>query len=198
MDHGDLNRRFVDALLAFGELNGDVLDLGTGTAQIPIELCQQNADCRVMAVDAAVAMLDVARVNLEIAGLTMRVQLDRADAKDLPYEDEMFGAVMSNSIVHHIPEPASVLSEAVRVLGPGGTLFFRDLLRPQSDGDLQTLVETYAAGESDHARQMFSDSLRAALTLDEMRELASAVGIPPDAFTQTSDRHWPLASMKSA
>ena len=40
-----------------------------------------------------------------------------------------FGAVMSNSIVHHIPEPASVLAEMVRVAAPGGLLFVRDLLR---------------------------------------------------------------------
>src|ERR1041384_1154392 len=75
MDHSEVNRRFVDDLLAvlppapspdpLGPLL-DVLDLGTGTAQIPIELCSRFADCRVMAADAAVNMLELARYNLEI------------------------------------------------------------------------------------------------------------------------------------
>ena len=129
MDHGDVNRRFVDDLLAaVGESLGDVLDLGTGTAQIPIELCRRGLDCRIMAVDAALAMLDVARMNVEIAGATMQIQLDRVDAKDLIYEDGSFDTVISNSIVHHIPEPMRVMQEALRVLKPGGWLFFRDLL----------------------------------------------------------------------
>ena len=35
-----------------------------------------------------------------------------------------FGAVVSNSIVHHIPEPIHVLREAVRVTKPGGWVAF--------------------------------------------------------------------------
>jgi len=192
MDHADVNRRFVDDLLQAGEASGDVLDLGTGTAQIPIELCSRHEDCRVMAADAAVAMLDIARMNVEIAGLTMRIQLDKADAKDLPYEDDSFDVVMSNSIVHHIPEPIAVLREAVRVLKPGGLLFFRDLLRPENERQLELLVQTYAGGENEHAREMFSDSLRAALNLGEVRQLAEQIGLPADCVQATSDRHWTL------
>ncbi len=192
MDHGEVNRRFVDDLLAAGEISGDVLDLGTGTAQIPIELCRRNDACRVMAADAAIAMLDLARLNIEIAGLTMRIQLDKVDAKELHYDDDSFQVVMSNSILHHIPEPMDVLREAVRVLAPGGLLFFRDLLRPESEEELESLVQTYAGGEGEHARAMFSDSLRAALSLEEVRGLAQEVGLAPESVEQTSDRHWTM------
>ena len=196
MDHAEVNRRFVDDLLAAKEITDDVLDLGTGTAQIPIELCLRNEDCRVMAADAAVAMLELARLNIEIAGLTMRIQLDKIDAKELPYDDESFAVVMSNSIVHHIPEPVVVVREAIRVLEPGGLLFFRDLLRPADEEQLEALVQTYAGNEGPHARQMFSDSLRAALTVEEARELAEAVGFSPECVEQTSDRHWTLSARK--
>lgn len=167
-----------------------VLDLGTGTAQIPIELCRRMKECRVMALDAAAHMLELARYNVEAAGLIERIQLVKADAKRLGFDDGTFDVVMSNSIVHHIPEPLATLREAVRVTKTGGLLFFRDLLRPDSKERLNELVETYAAGESAHARQMFSDSLHAALTLEEVRGLVASLGFAPATVQQTSDRHW--------
>lgn len=194
MDHRQVNILFVDDLLAASEGQlGDVLDLGTGTAQIPIELCSREVECRIMAADAAIAMLDLARLNVEIAGLTMQIQLDHVDAKDLSYDDDAFDTVMSNSIIHHIPKPLTVMREAVRVLKPGGLLFFRDLLRPNDEEQLQQLVTQYAGEESDHARQMFTDSLRAALSLDEVCAMAKALDLPTDGIAQTSDRHWTMA-----
>ena len=72
----------------------------------------------------AESMLDVARCNIELALLTERIMLDRVDAKVLPYDDGRFPIVMSNSIVHHIPDPTDVFREAVRVTAAGGLLFF--------------------------------------------------------------------------
>jgi hypothetical protein len=43
---------------------------------------------------------------------------------------------------------------------------------------------------------MFDASLRAALTLDEVREIVRELGGLPDAVTQTSDRHWTWAQKK--
>ena len=197
MDHAEVNRVFVDDLLAFVGEPHDVLDLGTGTALIPIELCRRNEDCRVMAVDLSVHMLDLARYNVEVEGLIERIQLDQADSKDLPYSDGMFQLVMSNSIVHHIPEPIDVLREVVRVTAPGGAIFLRDLLRPVNDAEVARLVETYAGDENQHQRQMFEDSLRAALNLAEIEELVEQLGFSRDTVQATSDRHWTWAARRS-
>ena len=67
------------------------------------------------------------------AGLAERIELVLADAKRLPFPDGAFPAVISNSIVHHIAEPADVLAEAVRVATPGGLQFHRDLCRPNDE-----------------------------------------------------------------
>ncbi len=196
MDHSEVNRRFVDDLLAAGTIAGEVLDLGTGTALIPLELCKRHDQCRVMAVDLAVHMLDVARYNVEVAGLIERIMLDRIDAKDLPYADDRFPVVMCNSIIHHIPEPFVTLVESVRVAAPGGLLFFRDLLRPADDATVNHLVKTYAGNENAHSRQMFDDSLRAALSLDEIRAMIEQLGYPATSVTATSDRHWTWIARK--
>ena len=198
MDHREVNAAMVDDLLAAGLQRGDVLDLGTGTAQIPIELCGRNEEVRVMAVDLAASMLELARINIDMAGMLDRIQLEQVDAKGLDFADDMFDCVMSNSIVHHIPQPAGVLAEAVRVTASGGLLFVRDLARPESDAAVTHLVETYAAGQSDHARQLFDDSFRAALTVEEMQVLVAPLGAPGESVTMTSDRHWTWVWRKPA
>jgi ubiquinone/menaquinone biosynthesis C-methylase UbiE len=202
MDHGEVNQRFVDDLLAAiseePESTLDVLDLGTGTALIPIELCKKFPDCRVMAADAAVSMLELARYNIEVNGMIERIQLAHIDAKKLPFPDAMFDVVMSNSIVHHIPEPMHVLREAIRVAKPGGLLFFRDLLRPETDEQLQQLVASYTRGANEHQQRMFADSLHAALSLEEIRRLVASLGFAADGVQQNSDRHWTWTGRRSS
>ncbi len=197
MDHAEVNRRFVADLLEAGLPEGEILDLGTGTAQIPIELCRQSPSARVVAVDMAAHMLHVARRNVAEAELSERIRLEQVDGKRLPYPDGPFPVVISNSIVHHIPEPSDVLAEAWRVTAPGGLLFFRDLLRPDDEATLAGLIETYAGNENAHQRQMFADSLRAALNLEEMRQLAGDLGQSPTTVQATSDRHWTFIGRKA-
>jgi ubiquinone/menaquinone biosynthesis C-methylase UbiE len=190
MEHAAVNRVFVDDFLACWHGDGPVLDVGTGTAQIPIELARRHAGARVVGIDLAEHMLAVGRGNVRRAGLADRVTLQCCDAKAMPFAAGTFAAIMSNSIVHHIPEPGRVLAEIVRVAGGGATLFVRDLLRPTDEDTLARLVAVYAGDANAHQRQMFADSLRAALTLAEIRDLVAALGYDPTAVRQTTDRHW--------
>lgn len=193
MDHTEVNARFVaDFLAAHGPCRGgQILDVGTGTARIPIELCRRDPAARVVASDLADHMLALAVRNVEAAGLAERIEVRRADAKRGAAADEgRYEAVLSNSIVHHIPEPADVLRAMLKAVAPGGTVFVRDLARPASVADLARLVETYAAGESEHARALFAASLHAALTVEEVDRLLQELGVRRPDVRMTSDRHW--------
>ena len=189
MDHSEANRSFAADLLAAGG-RGDLLDLGTGTAQIPVELCRQGFEGRIMAADLSVSMLEMARLNIEIASVIDRVQLAQADAKALLFADAYFDCVACNGALHHFADPFPVLQGALRVLRPGGLLFCRDLLRPETDEALQQLAQTYAGSANEFQRRMFEDSLRAAFTLDEIRTLVAQLGYDPETAQATSDRHW--------
>ncbi|HUY32538.1 MAG TPA: class I SAM-dependent methyltransferase [Pirellulales bacterium] len=204
MDHAAVNAAFaadflVDAAAAGLDLSepaAEVLDLGTGTAQIPIELCTRHAAIRLVAIDLAESMLAVGRRNVTSAKLEPRIRLELVDAKRLPFADGRFAAVISNSIVHHIPEPRHALAEAIRVTRPGGLIFFRDLSRPPDDATVRRFVETYAAGANGHQRALFDASLRAALSLDEIRALVRELRFAPARVRQTTDRHWTWSAGK--
>lgn len=197
MDHTTVNQKFVtDFLAVWSVRTGDVLDVGTGTAQIPIELCQRATGFDVEAVDAAAEMLKIAKANIASASLTARIRTALMDAKHLPYPDGRFDAVISNSIVHHIPDPSVVFDEALRVCAAGGVIFIRDLLRPESDAELTRLVELHAAGATNEQRRLFTESLHAALTVTEVVELVSRHGFVPGTVAQTSDRHWTWSAIK--
>jgi ubiquinone/menaquinone biosynthesis C-methylase UbiE len=190
MDHSMVNRLFVADFLAFWRGDGPMLDVGTGTAQIPIELCRQSPKAQVTAIDLAEHMLALGRENVCRAGFADRINLERIDAKHMPYASAAYAAVISNSIVHHIPEPKQVLAEMVRVTRPGGVLFVRDLLRPSDQGTLARIVQTYAGDANAHQQKMFGDSLHAALSLAELRDMIASLGLDPAHVRQTSDRHW--------
>ncbi len=190
MDHAQVNRVFVADFLTHWHGSGPILDVGTGTARIPIELCRQHPSAQIVAIDLAEHMLAVARANVQKARLAACIRLERIDAKTLPFADSHFAAVISNSIVHHIPEPGAVLAEIARVLRPEGTIFIRDLLRPDGEPELQRLVQLYAGDANEHQQKMFADSLHAALTLAEIRSQVAELGFEPESVRQTSDRHW--------
>jgi ubiquinone/menaquinone biosynthesis C-methylase UbiE len=197
MDHSHVNQLFVADLLQLRTDFPTVLDVGAGTAQIPIVLCENHPTVHVVAIDMAEHMLRVAQANVERAGLAERIRLQLCDAKRMPFADATFDGVMSNSIVHHIPEPFTVFKEMTRVVKAGGILFVRDLLRPTDAAALQEFVQKYAGDANAHQQQMFADSLHAALTLDEVRGLVTRVGFAPATVHQTSDRHWTWAASKT-
>ncbi len=207
MDHTEVNARFCDDLLVLRPL-GRVLDVGTGTALIPIELCRRARDVDVHAIDLASSMLAIALRNVERAALGARIHIESGDAKSTRWEDHAFDTVISNSLVHHMPNPGRLLREMHRLARAGGTLFVRDLVRPESAEQVRHLVETYApvrpsaspAVDAMHARQrsLFEASLHAALTVEEVVALAAPLGIPSEAVRLTSDRHWTLSWVNEA
>ena len=201
MDHALVNRAFVNDLLAaladagLAERLRDglnplrVLDLGAGTARIPIELGRRPIFARMMLTDASEPMLARAKKNVFAAGLQGGVRLREARAEALPFEAEQYHAVISNSLLHHLIRPAEALREAVRVLKPGGLLFMRDLVRPADGATLNGLVEHHAAAEAPVGQELLRASLHAAFLVEELEALLEEAGVEHVDVTLTGDRH---------
>lgn len=205
MDHAEVNRLFAQDFLAFAQqayaddldaVTWDVLDVGTGTALLPIELCKINSDVNVVAIDDAVSMLDLAVYNLEAAGMRERIALAKVDAKAMPYDDDSIEMVIANSIHHHIPDPQVCFAEMVRVTEEDGILFARDLARPDDEQAIDALVKRYVAKESTESQRLFAQSLRASLTVSEVADIVESLGFNRSSVSMTSDRHWTWAAVK--
>jgi ubiquinone/menaquinone biosynthesis C-methylase UbiE len=190
MDFTAVNLAFAQLALQLCPQKGTILDLGTGTARIPILMAQQSSQLQIIGIDLSENMLKIGRENVNRAGLTNQIQLEKVDAKNLPYLDAQFDGVISNSIIHHLPDPLPCLQNIKRVLKPNGGLLLRDLLRPENTDIWNHLVQQYAADCNDHQRQLFRDSLQAAFTLEEVEQMIQQAGLEDVKVYQSSDRHW--------
>jgi ubiquinone/menaquinone biosynthesis C-methylase UbiE len=194
MDHSAPNAALVQRLAELGA-GGSMLDIGTGPGHIPLLVAAAFPGCRVTGVDLSGHMLDLARRRLAGSRFVGSINFRQADAKALPFFDGTFDTVFSNTILHHLPDPRALLSEARRVLKTGGVLLIRDLYRPGDLAGADALVAKHAAEASAHQQDMLRRSLLAALTPAELRACAEEVGLGPAGGFEVvvdTDRHMSL------
>lgn len=112
------------------------------------------------------------------------------DAKSLPYEDGHFDMIISNSLVHHLPNPLPFFRELKRVVKSNVGIFIRDLIRPANAEIMNALVDSIGEEYDEYQKKLFRDSLHPALTQDEVNQLISLSGLQQVKVYQSSDRHW--------
>lgn len=96
-----------------------VLEIGVGTGRIGVPVVARGF--RLTGVDTDAEMMELFRTK--ISGVSRKVSLVEADAQDLPFDANTFHAVIAVHIWHLVPDLELALTEATRVLRPGGFLF---------------------------------------------------------------------------
>jgi ubiquinone/menaquinone biosynthesis C-methylase UbiE len=99
-----------------------LLDVATGTGRLPLALLRERFQGRIVGLDLSKGMLRQARAKLQ--AYDNQVCLVRHDARYLPFADSTFDAVTCLESLEFMAQPLSTLAEMVRVLAPGGVLFF--------------------------------------------------------------------------
>lgn len=191
-DFSASNQWFVDQLLerfvprpAYGEL----VDLGCGPGDICIRLAQALPGWKIHGVDAGANMLATARRAVAHAELESRIGFRLARLPDPELGRKSFDCVVSNSLLHHLPDPATLWDSVRQTAAPGAWIQVMDLERPQTAAQADALVELHAGGEPDVLRADFRNSLHAAWRVDEIRTQLDQAGLPL-ACEKVSDRHW--------
>ena len=95
-------------------------DLGFGPGVLTAFILQQEASWRAAGVDISKDCLHHAQRLLEKKAVSGRSELSVADVRSLPYPDDTFDVVVAVEVLEHIPDPEAGLTEAMRVLKPGG------------------------------------------------------------------------------
>ena len=96
-----------------------VLDVGCGAGVTPCFIARK-CGCRVVGVDILEGMVDRSRERAQREGLMDRVEIRLADAQDLPFKDNLFDAVITESVTAFPDDKQKAVNEYVRVTKPGG------------------------------------------------------------------------------
>lgn len=126
-----------DRVIAGLNLRGDeqVLDVGCGNGLLLIGAAQQLTTGTAVGVDIWRADLetnngpDKVRQNAGLAGVADRVQVQDANAQDLPFPNGRFDVVLTSLMLHHMDTAGreTAVREMTRVLKPGGKLVVVDI-----------------------------------------------------------------------
>ncbi|MBI2764487.1 MAG: methyltransferase domain-containing protein [Chloroflexi bacterium] len=116
-----------------------VLDMGSGAGHTALALAAKGAE--VVGLDVTAEMVAVATELAAQRGLA-NVTFREGDVGALPFAPGEFDIVTSRFSAHHYANPQAALSEAARVLKPGGKFLLVDCVAPE-DPALDTFLNTF-------------------------------------------------------
>ncbi len=190
-DFAEGNQAFAERVReALGDAPpGRLVDLGCGPGDICLRIAAALPDWHIVGMDAGPNMLEAARRAIRGAPFAERIEFQLARLPDAELPEADFQAVVSNSLLHHLPEPSALWISVCQLGAPGAYVQVMDLDRPADEDDARALVDRYAADEPEVLREDFFNSLCAAWTADEVAAQLDDAGL---ALTveRVSDRHW--------
>ncbi len=153
-----------------------VLDLATGTGDLALEICRRHPDARVLGLDPARRMLDLARRKARRAGLAGRLALVPGIAEALPVRDRCLDGLTIAFGIRNVPDRPAALREMARVLRPGARAAILELGEPRR-GLLAPVARTWVRGVLPRVGGLLSGSDAYAYLADSMRAFPA-----PEAF----------------
>jgi phosphatidylethanolamine/phosphatidyl-N-methylethanolamine N-methyltransferase len=149
---------------------GKVLLSGIGTG---LDLPLLPELHRYTALDLSAAMLSRARPR----GKDLQMEWVLGDSMALPFADAQFDHVVLHLIVAVVPQPAQCLSEAARVLKPGGTIILFDkFLQPNKLALLRRALNPLSRRIATRMDVVFEEVLHAAPQLEKISDVPLLAG----------------------
>ena len=111
-----------------GALTGTIVELGPGTG---VNLRYYAPGVRVIAVEPNPVMRDKLATNAQRHGVDIDIRAVRGERIDV--DDGSADAVLATLVLCGVDDPAQVITEAHRVLKPGGSFFFMEHVAAPED-----------------------------------------------------------------
>ena len=186
------HNHFVELLsLSMGENFpefGNVIDLGTGAADIAIRFASNYPCFEVDAIDGSYAMIAEGKKAIDKVRLNDRINLIHSSIQDITLAEKEYAIVFSNSLLHHLHDPMA-LWELIKNAKGNPLVFIMDLMRPKNIQKIDELVHKYAGNEPEILQKDFKNSLKAAFTPEEVVLQLQDIGLDRLKVTVVSDRH---------
>jgi ubiquinone/menaquinone biosynthesis C-methylase UbiE len=169
---------FVRKILKTGIRSGRVLDIGTGSGLLAIQLARAR-DCHfdIVALDISENMINKARENAGRSGVTDKINFIVSTAAALPFPDNSFDVVISYASLHHWFEPVAVFNEVARVTRETGFVIIRDNRRVYQSLAWRAIIWLISRFMNRRHRENWPRAILASYTIPEIDDILSRSGL---------------------
>lgn len=119
-------KKILPVFLPYFPSSPHVLEIGTGQGLGAVFLAEELKGSSIAAVDNEHDMVKAAAQNVKKRGLQDRIRVEYGDALALDFPDGSFDAVLSITVLHHVPHYEKAIAETARVLRQGGMFMIMD------------------------------------------------------------------------
>ncbi|MBW4529410.1 MAG: methyltransferase domain-containing protein [Aphanothece saxicola GSE-SYN-MK-01-06B] len=165
------------------------VDLGCGPGNITFLLAGRWPLASVLGLDGSGAMLAIAERRRRAEPAGWRHLRFRQQQLPSPQLEGPCSAVVSNSLLHHLHDPAVFWRSVRQLSAPGTCLYVRDLRRPANNAELEALVHRHAASAPEVLRRDYAHSLQAAFSRSEVLAQLEAAGLEGLQVQELDDRY---------
>ena len=191
-DFSEPHNMFVDEFKqTFPQLTitGNVLDLGCGPADVTVRFARTFPESSIDAVDGAETMLRYGQARVKQENLADKITLIHEILPSMSKLQLQYKVIISNSLLHHLADPATLWDTVGNKCADGGSVFIMDLMRPASQQQAKQFVELYASNEPEVLQHDFYHSLLAAHRPDEVETQLEKADLGWLNVKTITDRH---------
>ena len=167
---GPVYRRFAAKATGYRLSGKRVLDIGTGSGLLAIELARVRPEWQITGIDISEDMQKIARENAARVNLAASIDFQQASAAALPFADGYFSLVICNSSLHLWADPIKVFKEIARVTSPGGYCLIWDNLRLAMLHPFLSLIG-WIMGMNASQRRLWMQAVRSSYTIGEAKAM---------------------------
>jgi ubiquinone/menaquinone biosynthesis C-methylase UbiE len=194
------NRAMTDALLSVAALtpNSVVLDLAAGSGDPALIIAERLSSGRVIALDSSHTGLLLANTHAQRLGFATKISCIQADAHAIPLEQNCVDRITCRCGIMFFSDTRLAMSEALRVLKPGGRaafLVWSSFEQPFFDATVATVIRLVRGAQlPPQARAMFRfaspGSLERALLDAGFRNVREELLTVPRIWSGTPEELW--------